>query len=123
MGFLARWLVNAAGFFAAILVVPGIMTAAQSRWDIMLIATVAGLVNTVFSPIFKFFTFPFVFLTLGLWLLIANMIMFWLAGYLGQEMGFGFTVNGFWATFLGALIVSVVSSVFGALISKTSSRN
>ncbi len=119
MGFLIRWLVNAAGFFSAILVVPGITTAAQSRWDTVLIAIVAGLVNTVIGPIFKFFTFPFVFLTLGLWLLIANMIMFWFAGYLGHEMGFGFTVNGFWATFLGALMVSVVSSIFGSLLAKT----
>jgi putative membrane protein len=122
MKFFARWLVNAVGFFVAILVIPGISTAAQSRWDIVLIAIVAGLVNTIIGPIFKFFTFPFVFLTLGLWLLMANMIMFWFAGYLGREMGFGFTVNGFWATFLGALMVSIVSSIFGKIIS-TSSRH
>ena len=118
MKFLVNWLVSTAGFFTAILVIPGISTTADSRFDVVLIAFVAGFINSIFSPILRFFTFPFIFLTLGLWLLIANMIMFWFAGYLGQELGFGFSVSGFWAIFFGALIVSIVSSVFGWLLSK-----
>jgi putative membrane protein len=117
MNFLIRWLVNGAGFYTAIMVVPGITTQAANTWDLVLIAVVAGLVNTVLSPIFKFFTFPFVFLTLGLWLLVANVIMFWFAGSLGEQLGFGFRVHGFWPTVWGAIIVSVVSSVFGFLLS------
>lgn len=111
MGFLMRWLVNTAGFYAAILIVPGIYTTATGLRQSMIVALIAGLVNTAISPIFKFFTFPFVFLTLGLWLWIANMLMFWFAGYVGRDMGFGFTLSGFWATFFGALVVSVVSSI------------
>lgn len=118
MRFLVNWLVSTAGFFLAILLVPGINTSAESRFDVVLIAFVAGFINSIFSPIFRFFTFPFIFLTLGLWLLVANMIMFWFAGYLGQELGFGFTVSGFWATLWGALIVSIVSSIFGWILSK-----
>jgi len=95
MNFLTNWLISAAGFLAAILIVPGISTTANNRLDVIFIALIAGIINSIFSPIFKFFTFPFIFLTLGLWLLVANMIMFWFAGYLGREMGFGFTVDGF----------------------------
>ncbi len=118
MRFLVNWLISTAGFFIAILLVPGINTSAEGRLDVILIAFVAGFINSIFSPIFRFFTFPFIFLTLGHWLLVANMIMFWFAGYLGQELGFGFTVNGFWATLWGALIVSIVSSIFGLILSK-----
>lgn len=113
MNFLVRWLVNAAGFYTAIAVVPGIMPLKSGLWGVVSISFVAGLINTIISPVFKFFTFPFVILTLGLWLWVANLIMFWFAGYLGRELGFGFTVSGFWATFFGALIVSLVSSIFG----------
>ena len=118
MSFLARWAANAAGFFAAILIVPGIHTSASGLRDNIIIALVAGLINAVLSPLFKFFTFPMIILTLGLWLWIANMIMFWFAGYLGREFGFGFTVSGFWAVFFGAVIVSIVGALFGALFDR-----
>ena len=112
---LTRWIVNSAGFLTAILVVPGIHVMSVDRWHLIGIALVAGLANTVMGPIFKFFTFPFIFLTLGLLIWIANMMLFWFAGYVGQQFGFGFTLDGFWATFLGALIVSGVNLFFGFL--------
>lgn len=112
---LTRWMLNSAGFLTAILVVPGIHVMSTDKRHLFGIALVAGLANTVMGPIFKFFTFPFIFLTLGLWIWIANMMLFWFAGYVGQQFGFGFTLDGFWATFLGALIVSGVNLFFGFL--------
>lgn len=114
--FFVQLLVNAAGFLTAIALLPGIHPTSSNRVDILVISLVAALINTVFLPIFRFFTLPMTFLTLGLWLWILNMIMFWFAGYVGREVGFGFTVDGFLTTFLGALLVSIVSSVFGFLL-------
>ncbi|MES2504381.1 MAG: phage holin family protein [Myxococcota bacterium] len=108
-------ILNAAGFLTAILIVPGIHVRSHDHWHLIGIALMAGLINTILGPILKFFTFPFIFLTLGLWIIIANMIMFWFAGSMGQQFGFGFTVDGFWPTFQGALIVSIVNLVFGFL--------
>lgn len=118
MNFFLRWLVNAAGFFAALAIVPGITPTSQATWDVIAIVLVAGLINTVLGPVLKFVTFPIIFLTLGLWLLCLNMILFWFAGQLGQELGFGFTVSGFLPTFFGAIIVSVVSTLFGFVLSR-----
>jgi len=42
--------------------------------------------------------------------------MFWLAGEIGQSLGYGFTVEGFWPAFLGALVVSIVSAVLSSLL-------
>lgn len=112
---LMRWILNSAGFLTAILVVPGIHVQSTSHWHLIGIAVMAGFANTIMGPIFKFFTFPFIILTLGLWIWIANMILFWFAGYIGQQFGFGFIVDGFWPTFQGALIVSIVNLVFGFL--------
>lgn len=110
-----RWMLNSAGFLTAILVVPGIHVRSTDHWHLVGIALMAGFANTIMGPIFKFFTFPFVFLTLGLWIWIGNMMLFWFAGYVGQQFGFGFISDGFWATFLGALIVSTVNIFFGFL--------
>ncbi|MBL4817671.1 MAG: phage holin family protein [Deltaproteobacteria bacterium] len=112
---LTRWILNSAGFLTAILIVPGIHVQSTDQWHLIGIALVAGAINSILGPIFKFFTFPMVFFTLGLWLWIANMILFWFAGHIGQQFGFGFTLDGFMPTFLGALIVSAVNLIFGSL--------
>lgn len=116
LNFFIRWLVHSAGFLAAIVIVPGITLTSHLKEDVAAIVIIAGLVNCVLGPLFKFFTFPVVFLTLGLWLWVVNMIMFWFAGYVGKYLGFGFTVDGFWPVFFGALIVSLVSTIFGNLL-------
>ena len=35
--------------------------------------------------------------------------MLWLSSWIATQFGVGFEVDGFWAAFLGALVVSVVS--------------
>jgi putative membrane protein len=40
---------------------------------------------------------------------VVNTILFYLVGYIGRFFGVGFTVESFWAAFVGALVVSVVS--------------
>ena len=118
MRFLVRWLANSAGFLAAIAIIPGIQTSANKPIDVAVVVIVAGLINCIIGPVLKFFTLPFIIFTAGLGLLLVNMAIFWLAGKLGQDMGLGFSVSGFWATFFGALIVSIVSSIFGHFLTR-----
>lgn len=54
---------------------------------------------------------PLVLLTLGLFLLVINALMFGLTIWISQQLGLGMTSTGFGATFLGALAVTVVSWV------------
>lgn len=117
MRFLIRWLVNASGFFAAILLIPGITPSRSDPWDVIAIALVAGLANSILSPVLRFFTLPFVILTFGLWIFALNVLLFWFVGYLGREFGFGFTVDGFMPTLLGSIVVSIVSMVLGFVLS------
>src|SRR5436309_1472965 len=109
MRFLMRWLGTSAGFLAAIFLVPGIyLPVPHGPWDVIAIAAVAGLANTVLTPIFRFFTLPMVILTFGIWIFILNVILFWLVGYLGRESGFGFTLDGVLPAILGSIVVSIV---------------
>lgn len=116
VNFTIRWLVYSAGFLAALLIVPGIELTHAGRQDLVFIVLLCGLINCVLGPIFKFFTFPFILLTMGLWLWVVNLGMFWLTGYIGKSIGFGFTADGFWPIFWGALIVSIVNLIFGNLL-------
>jgi len=79
------------------------------------VALVFGLVNTFIRPLAKILTFPIVILTLGLFLLVINGCMLWLTSALSDALNLGFHVQGFWAAFWGALVVTIVSALLSVL--------
>ena len=86
--------------------------AQSTNWlSFIWLALIFGLLNALLRPLLKLLTCPLIFLTLGLFTLVINTFLFWLAGVVGTNFGVGFTVAGFWPAFLGGLIVSVVSVV------------
>ena len=88
--------------------VPGIFVG--SFWTAILVAIVLGILNATLGFILKVLTFPLSILSFGLFLLVINAFMFWLASFIK-----GFAVAGFWPAFFGALIVTIVSTVFKVL--------
>lgn len=79
------------------------------------VALVFGVVNAFIRPVAKILTFPIVILTLGLFLLVINGFMLWLTSALSEALALGFHVQGFWAAFWGALVVSIVSGLLSVL--------
>jgi putative membrane protein len=67
------------------------------------VAFVLGIINLVIRPIITLLTLPLTILTLGLFSLVVNAVLFWLTSALVK----GFEVHGFIAAFLGALVVMV----------------
>lgn len=105
---LLRWIINAVAIWAAIVIVPGLR--ADGGWTVYLwVALILGLVNALIAPIVKLLTCPLILLTLGLFTLVINGAMLWLAGVISREFGLGFFVDNLGAAILGALVVSVVS--------------
>ncbi len=109
--FILRWLINAVALYAAVALVPGIVAQSTNWLSFIWLALIFGLLNALLRPLLKLLTCPLIFLTLGLFTLVINTFLFWLAGVVGTNFGVGFTVAGFWPAFLGGLIVSVVSVV------------
>lgn len=107
--FILRWLINAVALYAAVALVPGIVAQSTNWLSFIWLALIFGLLNALLRPLLKLLTCPLIFLTLGLFTLVINTFLFWLAGVVGTNFGVGFTVDGFWPAFLGGLIVSVVS--------------
>jgi putative membrane protein len=115
MKLVLRWVINAVALWVAITYIPGIH--AQGGWMSLLgLAVIFGFVNALFRPLLKFLTCPLIILTLGLFILLINTLLFWLSGLIGQYFGIGFTVDGFWPAFFGSLVVSLVSMVLTLLV-------
>ncbi len=69
------------------------------------IGLIFGLVNAVVGPILRFFSLPFVLVTLGLFLLIINAALLGLTAALTDRL----QVDGFVTAVLGGLILAVVT--------------
>ncbi|MBW8868463.1 MAG: phage holin family protein [Acidobacteria bacterium] len=116
MHFLLRLLINAAALWVAIHIVPGL--AYQGPWtSLFLVALVFGVLNASVRPLLKILTFPLLILTLGLFTFVINAFMLWLTGWISDRLNLGFHVSGFWAAFLGALVVSFVSLMLSLFVS------
>ncbi|HZW52575.1 MAG TPA: phage holin family protein [Candidatus Elarobacter sp.] len=103
MGLLIRLVVNAVALIAVAYVVPGIHVSGFG--GALLAALVLGIVNAVLRPILLLVSLPLTLITLGLFTLVINALLFWLVGALHV----GLTVDGFWPAFWGAIVMSIVS--------------
>ena len=109
--FFLRWLINAVALYAAVAFVPGIYRQSDNWLSFVWLALIFGLLNALLRPLLKFLTCPLIILTLGVFTLVINTFMFWLAGIVGMNFHVGFIVDGFWPAFMGGMVVTVVSVV------------
>jgi putative membrane protein len=109
-GFLIRWAVSALSLWVAQALVPGIRI--QGAATIWIAALLLGFVNAAVRPLLVVFTLPITVLTLGLFLLVINAAMLGLVAAMLER----FTISGFWAALLGAIVVSLVSWLVSSTI-------
>ena len=110
MELLLIWLLNAVALLIVAYILPGINVA--SFGSALIAALVLGLLNTLVKPVLVLLTLPITIVTLGLFLLVLNALVFWFAGSVLK----GFQVNGFWWALLGALVYSLISGLLSRLI-------
>jgi putative membrane protein len=104
------WILNAVALLVVAYILPGITVA--SFGSALVAALVLGLLNTLVKPLLILLTLPITVVTLGLFLLVLNALVFWFAGSILK----GFHVNGFWWAMLGAVVYSLVSGLLSRLI-------
>ncbi len=105
MKFLAKLLIGALAFLGAAYIVPGIDV--SSFYIAVITAFVWGFISFFLKPIVHLFALPITILTLGLFSLVVNGLLFWLMSTFIK----GFVVENFLAAVLGALAVSVLGWV------------
>jgi len=107
---LVSLIINGVALAAAAYMLPGIDIVGEPVWGTLAaMALIFGVVNALIRPLLKLLTCPLIILTLGLFILVINGLMLWVASWIGGRFGVGFRVAGFWSALLGALVVSVVS--------------
>ncbi|HEY0384118.1 MAG TPA: phage holin family protein [Candidatus Elarobacter sp.] len=109
MGFLVRLVVNALALILVTKVVGGIHV--DGLTGALIAALILGIVNAILRPILIVLSLPLELLTLGLFTLVINALLFWLVGALNV----GLRVDGFWPAFWGALVMSIVSWILSML--------
>lgn len=105
-----RWIVSTLALLFVAYLVPGVTV--DDFWVALLTALVLGLINAIIRPLVILLTLPINLITLGLFTLLINAGMFWLAAYFVP----GFNVDGFWPAFAGALVFWAVGWLGNALI-------
>ena len=110
MRLLLVWLINALSLFAVPYVLPSVSVG--SFYVALVTALVLGLLNTLIRPLLVLVTLPITILTLGLFTLVINALLFWFVASLVE----GFRVGGFWSAFWGALLYSAISSLASWLL-------
>lgn len=103
MKIIAKWFISALAILLAAYLVPGIAVA--SFYTALIVAVLLGVANLILKPILVVLTLPISIITLGLFTLVINGLLFWFIGTIVK----GFSVSGFMAAFLGALVVSVAN--------------
>jgi putative membrane protein len=110
MRFAVRLVVNAVAVFLAANVVPGIHVSGPGA--ALLAGLILGFVNASIKPALFVLTLPFTVITLGLFIFVVNAICLALVAWVVP----GFTIGGFGAAFLGALVISAVSWLLHSIL-------
>lgn len=112
-----RWLIVALALVVAAWIVPGIEVSGEGWLAVLVTAAVLSILNLILRPILVLLSCSLIILTLGLFMLVVNALVLWLAAWISEEIfEVGFTVDGFWPAFFGGIIVSIVSFILNGIL-------
>ncbi|WP_291278918.1 phage holin family protein [Galactobacter sp.] len=134
MRFLLRLIIDAAAFWVAAWLVPGIYIGPETvNPDTQNFATVAtflfvglvfGVVNAILGGLVKFLSMPLTCLTLGLFTFVINAFLFWVTSVISSIFPVDFIIDSFfWDAILGALIVTIISAILNSILVKRGDRS
>lgn len=113
MRLVLRIIINAIAIWATSMILSG-FEFSGSIINLLIIAVIFGLVNALIRPIIKLLALPITIVTLGLFTLVINALMLWLTVWLSGSLSLeGGIFSSFVTAFLGAIIISIISTVLG----------
>lgn len=112
MNIIFRWAILAFSIFLVERLLPGIEAREKGWYVYVIMALIMALLNIFLKPILKFLSCPLIILTLGLFSLVINAIIFYFTSYIANRFfDLNFYVRSFWDALLGALLVSLINLV------------
>jgi putative membrane protein len=116
LAFLLEWGLLAIAVWAAAQLISGVR---YQGWEsLVLVALILGLLNALLKPVLLLLTLPLTLLTLGLFVLVLNIGLFWLTDLIAGEVDrIQFAVQDFvWDGIFAALLVTAVRWALGMLL-------
>lgn len=117
MKFILRWIVTALAVGAAAWIVPGINVFGAEAWAaIALFGLVLALVNMSVKPVLQVISLPVTVLTLGIFYLVVNTLMLYLAQWVADGIfHVSFYIADFGSAFLASIVISIVTAILNAI--------
>ncbi len=96
------WILMALGIMLIAWLVPGItITGFKAA---LIVVVIMALVNALIKPIVSFISLPLNIITLGLFGIVINALLFMLVAKFAP----GFEIDGFWSALIGAIAASIL---------------
>lgn len=109
MNILIRLIVSSLAVIITSYLLPGVHIA--GALTAVIVAAVLAILNTFLKPLIIFLTIPFTILTLGLFLLVINVFIIYVASMVVP----GFVVDGFWWALAFSIILSLITGLLDRL--------
>lgn len=110
MKFLVNLIISALAVALSAYLIPGIHI--KGVWSPVLVALVLAILNRFVKPFLVLVTFPITVFTLGIFYLIINVLILYLAEWVVSP---GFSIDGFWSALFFSIVLSIVNSILDAL--------
>lgn len=107
---LIKWIINAIALGTTVLIVKGLHI--ESIFSLIVASAVIGLLNAFMRPLLIFLTLPINILTLGLFTLIINALLF----YLSSAIVKGFVIDNFLSALAGSILMSIISLILSLFL-------
>ncbi len=110
MGFLISLLLTAVAVVVCAYILPGVSV--DGFGSAIIVALVLAVLNAILKPILVVLTIPITILTLGLFLLVINVLII----YATAALVGGFQVSGFFPALFFSILLTVLNALLGGLI-------
>lgn len=117
-GLFARLVVSAIALYLTALLsnvlgIPAFRIELTGAVPAVLAVIMLAIVNALIRPLILLLTIPLNCLTLGLFTVIINALLFWAVG-----SGFikGFVVSGFWAALFGSVVMGIITGAANSIV-------
>ncbi len=114
MNLLARLVLNGLGIVVAAKLVPGVAYQGSLAY-LLLTGIVVGALNLLVKPIVTLLSLPAILVTFGLFYLVVNGLLFWLAAALLD----GLSVSGCLPAILGGLVLALFNLLVRGFAART----
>ena len=118
MNFIIRWLVTAIAVGVAVWIVPGMdLLGGTDAWVASSIfGLILSLINISIKPIMQVLSLPISVITLGIFYLVVNTLMLYIAAWLANGIfQVGLVIDSFGSAFVASIVISIVSALVNGI--------